>query len=69
MVFVSKSCMSRKQSRIGNMGRRLDTRRPASPMKRNNVEVYPLTVTYITQTWLAWHQRILSARLASTFYL
>ena len=38
-------------------------------MKRYNVEVKPLTMSYITQTLLAWHQQLVLARLSSTFHL
>ena len=35
----------------------------------NNIDVEPLTMSYIRKTWLAWHQQIVSARLVSTFHL
>ena len=38
-------------------------------MKRVNVEIYPLAVPYVTQTWLACHQQLVFARLISTFHV
>ena len=40
---------------------------PTYPMHLNNVEVYPLTVSYITHTSLAWQQQLVSVRRVSTF--